>query len=76
VVVLPYVNKIFRLASGIQELVLVEEPKLEVLGHLFRGKWREVRGKRDLTFVGFEVTVWLLGVVDWWHEIRPVVATL
>jgi hypothetical protein len=50
VVVLPHVDKVFGLASGIQELILVEEPELEVLGHLLgiRGyggtgaRWREI----------------------------------
>jgi hypothetical protein len=33
-----------------------------------------VRGKRNLTFAGFEIAVGLLGIVDGWHEIGPVVA--
>jgi hypothetical protein len=76
VVVLPNLHKVFLLAPGIEELVLVEEPELEVLGHFLRSKWREVRGKRDLSFLGLEITIGLLGIVDGWHEVRPIVAAL
>ena len=39
VVVLPHLDEVFCLALRIEELVLMEEPQLKVLRHLFRGEW-------------------------------------
>ena len=101
-VVLPNLHKVFLLTSGIQELVLSEEPELQVLGHLFiiRGYGGTGVRRCEITiclrsilvppylrppvppkqlryfpFLGFEITVRLLGIVDGWHEVRPVVAS-
>ena len=37
VIVLPNFYQVFLLAMRIQQPILMEEPKLQLLGHLFRG---------------------------------------
>jgi hypothetical protein len=60
---------------GVQEAVLVEEPKLKLLGTTaaFVILTFITEGRNEALFL-FEVAVGLLGIEDGWHEVGPVVA--
>ena len=85
-VVLPDIDEVAPFASGIEELVLVEKPELEVFRHLLAqqqggfgiGGVRLVTNLfiqgRDLPLRLLEVAVGLLGIKHGRHEVRPVVA--
>ena len=71
---LPQLHQVLALAAGIEHLVLVEQPQLQLLRHLLGDERRMGTGQRNLPLHGLEMTVGLLGVEHRRHEIVPVVA--
>ena len=53
----------------------MEQPELQLLGHLSGDERRLVGGKRYDVLLLLEIAVGLLGVVDGRHKVRPVVTS-
>jgi hypothetical protein len=86
VIVVPYIYQVTRLTTGIEHMILAEQPLLQLLRHLLttvlelkcqlvisrQSFYHRIHGRQDMLGL-FEMTIGLLRIKDRWHKPLPVV---